>query len=410
MENYELINTCPITGKQDKSIYLDLGMMPLVNNLNDTKKESLVCEKYPLEVQLFEDSRLSSLTVAVDPNILYKNYLYKSGVSKPYIDHCKEMLWFLDSYLFLKEGDRILDIGGNDGTLLRTFLDKNPKLEVLNIDASENLTNEAIGNGIPSINAFWGEEVSKKIDIKFRAIITTNCFQHTRPIESFVKGIKNSLDRFGIWCLEFPYWKDSVETNQFDQVYHEHVYYYTIGTLKRLFNANGLEIIKAVRYKIHGGTMRLLITHKGLLNETFQPCSSVDKIIEEEAKSLEEYIVWGKQINSNLEESKDFLISLKKSGNRIAGFGAAAKGCIFLNASNIDHQILDFIIDDTNLKQGKFVPGTGLEVVSRDILKKEKIDYIVILAHNFKDYIIESLKDFGYTGKFITFLPEFKII
>ena len=139
MNTYTHIDKCPITGDTNGIKYFDLGELPLVNNLNDTKEESLNCPRYPLAVQLFEQSGLSALTVEVDPNILYNYYLYKSGVSQPYIEHCDEMFEFVNTYLNLTEEDRVLDIGGNDGTLLKEFLKKKSYLNVLNIDASANL-------------------------------------------------------------------------------------------------------------------------------------------------------------------------------------------------------------------------------------------------------------------------------
>lgn len=410
MKNYKIVEKCPITSLEKKVTYLDLGLMPLVNNLNNTREESLNCPKYPLAVQLFEKSNLSTLTIEVNPKILYERYLYKSGVSQPYIEHCEEMFEFVNTYLNLDKNHKILDIGGNDGTLLKTFLKKKPLLDVLNIDASENLTAEAKENGIPSINGFWGIKLAKKINTKFKLITTTNCFQHTAPIESFVEGILVSLDKFGIWCLEFPYWKTSIETGQFDQVYHEHIYYYLIKPLSLLFDKYNLRIIKAIKYPIHGGTVRLLISHKGELGEAFQPCDGVQKIIDEENFSIEDYINWGNKIQNNILESKKVILSLKEKGYKIAGFGAAAKGCIYLNAAKIDYNQINYIIDDTNIKQGKFIPGTGIEVVSRETLKNNPVDYIIILAHNFSEYIIKSLKQDGYEGKFILFLPEFQII
>jgi hypothetical protein len=411
MDNYKLIKKCPITENDKSIIYLDLGLMPLVNNLNNTKEESLNCPRYPLAVQLFKESGLSSLTAEINPDILYQHYLYKSGISQPYIDHCKEMFWFVDAYLQLKEKDNVLDIGGNDGTLLKTFLEKKPYLNVLNVDASENLTKEAEENGIPSINGYWGIEFAKKLNKKFKLITTTNCFQHTAPIKSFVEGIALSLDKFGIWCLEFPYWKTSIETNQFDQVYHEHVYYYLVEPLAKLLDKHNLQIIKSVHYPIHGGSMRLLISHKGKVGEAWQRDDySVPPTLEAEQFIIDDYIKWGKNIRNNIRESKEFILSLKDKGVKIAGFGAAAKGCIYLNAAGIDFNQIEYIVDDTNIKQGKFIPGTGIEVVPREKMKTNPADYIIILAHNFSEYIIKSLRQDGYKGKFIIFLPKIKVI
>ena len=409
---YKNINKCPITNSTNRITYLDLGDMPLVNSLNDSKFDSINCAKFPLAIQLFTESMLSTLTVEIDPKILYTNYLYQSRVSAPYIYHCKEMFNFVNHYLQLKNTDRILDIGGNDGTLLKTFLSIKSDLNVLNIDASKNLTEYASQNNIPSINAFWNFDTAKIINKKFKLITTTNCFQHTLDINSFIQGIEISLDQYGIWCLEFPYLKTSLETNQFDQVYHEHIYYYMIQPLELLLNKYNLRIIKITQHPIHGGTIRLLISHAADLGKGWQPCDySVSQTKNnEDSINTDTYINWGNNIKTVLNNAYTFISNLKNDGAKIVGFGAAAKGCVFLNAANINYEYIDYIVDDTELKQYKFIPGTGIEVLPRTILQTDKPDYILILAHNFSEYIMKSLKDYGYTGKFILLLPEPQIL
>ncbi len=407
MKEVTQVTNCPITNDSERFTYIDLGDMPLVNNLCDTKEESLDCKKYPLAVQYFPKSKLSCLTENVDPNLMFSQYSYKSGVVKAYADHCKEMFWFVDTYLNLKENDNVLDIGGNDGTLLHSFLQKKPYLNVLNVDASTNLTQLSRERGVPALNAFWGVETAKTLDKKFKLITSTNVFQHTPPIADFAEAISLSLDYKGIWCLEFPYWKTNMETKQFDQIYHEHVYFYLVEPLKQLFEKFGLEIIKAVKYPIHGGTLRLLISKKG----DWDVCSGVDKIIKEEEIITEDYYKqWGQTISSHISYCNIFLNNLKQNNKNIIGFGAAAKGCIFLNSAKIDDTILDVVIDDTDLKQNKFIPGTGIQIKDRRYLKENKVDYILILAHNFKDVIIESLRNDGYDGEFIVLFPNVEII
>jgi hypothetical protein len=404
------VNKCPITGDDRSFTYLDLGEMPLVNNLTNTREESFNCKKYNLSIQYFEKSKLSCLTENVEPDLMFSQYSYKSGVVKAYSDHCKELFWFVDYYLQLTEAHNVLDIGGNDGTLLKTFLEKKPYLNVLNVDASENLTKLSIENGIPALNVYWGTETAKKLNKKFKLITSTNVFQHTPPIVDYVEAISMSLDKFGIWCLEFPYWKTNMETNQYDQIYHEHVYYYLLQPLKILLERFGLRIIHTVRYPIHGGTLRLLISHIGEMGEAWQQADVVDVFLKEE-NSIDEtyYKEWGMQISNHILNCKEFLVSLKNNDNNIIGFGAAAKGCIFLNSAKIDDSILDCVIDDTDLKQEKYIPGTGIQIHSREYLKNNNVDYILILAHNFKDIIIESLKD-EYKGKFIVLFPKPEII
>ena len=258
-KNVTSVLTCPITGDSEKFTYINLGEMPLVNNLCDTRQESFDCQRNKLEVQYFPKSKLSCLSENVDPSLLFSQYSYKSGVVKAYAEHCDEMFWFVDFYLELQTGEKVLDIGGNDGTLLETFLKTKPYLDVLNIDASENITGLSRSKGIPTINAFWGVETAKKLNKKFKLITSTNVFQHTPPIVGFVEAVSISLDKFGIWCLEFPYWKTTMETKQYDQIYHEHVYYYLIEPLQTLLQKFGLRIIKILHIPIHGGSVRLLI-------------------------------------------------------------------------------------------------------------------------------------------------------
>lgn len=407
MKEVTQVINCPITNDSERFTYIDLGEMPLVNNLLDTREESLDCKKYPLAVQYFTKSKLSCLTENVDPNLMFSQYSYKSGVVKAYADHCKEMFWFVDTYLDLKENDNVLDIGGNDGTLLKSFLEKKPYLDVLNIDASTNLTDLSRQKGIPAINKFWGVETAKTLNKKFKLITSTNVFQHTPPIADFAEAISMSLDDKGIWCLEFPYWKTNMQTLQFDQIYHEHVYFYLVEPLKQLFDKFGLEIIKAVRYPIHGGTLRLLISKKG----DWYVCDGVQKLIDEEQSIDQKYYEdWGEVIKEHISDCNGFLRMLKADGSNIIGFGAAAKGCIFLNSAKIDDAILDIVIDDTDLKQGKFIPGTGIQIKDRTYINENKVDYILILAHNFKDVIIESSRNDGYVGKFIILFPQIKII
>jgi hypothetical protein len=404
------VKKCPITNDTESFTYLDLGEMPLVNNLTNTREESINCKKYNLAVQYFKKSKLSCLTENINPDLMFSQYSYKSGVSKDYSDHCKEMFWFVDHYTMLDKDDYVLDIGGNDGTLLKNFLEAKSYLNVLNIDASENLTKLSNENGIPAMNAYWGVETANKLNKKFKLITSTNVFQHTPPIVDYVEAISMSLEKFGIWCLEFPYWKANMETNQYDQIYHEHVYYYLLQPLKILLEKFGLRIVHCLKYPIHGGTLRLLITHIGKMGEAWQPSDVVDKFLNEEnTLSPEYYINWGKQISNHILNCKEFLLSLKKQNKNIIGFGAAAKGCIFLNSVKIDDSIIDCVIDDTDLKQHKFIPGTGIQVQSRSYLKSNNVDYILILAHNFKDTIIKSLEN-DYIGKYIVLFPEPVII
>jgi len=403
--------SCPMTGDTDKIKYFDLGDMPIVNNLTDTFEESLTVKKYPLSVNLFRKSGLSMLDVVVDPTKMFENYTFRSSTNKPYYTHCKNMYKHLSSFIDLKNDDLCVDIGGNDGTLLMAFNEMEdelnlPECEKLNIDPSKNITEISIKNGIKTLVEYFNDSTYHKIEKKAKLIVSTNVFQHLYNIKSFVIGIRNLLENDGIWCLEFPYWANTMETNQFDQVYHEHIYYYMVNPINNFLNDNGLKIISITDHYIHGGSLRLVITKN---DSSRLSDGTLDYYLKKEEKFDEKYYLnWAEEVEKHLSKCKDILDSLK--GKNIVGFGAAAKGCIFLNKQKIDYNTIKYVIDDTELKQNKYIPGTGIKIVKRNIIKEREIDYILILAHNFSEYIIKSMRDYGYKGKFIVFFPVIKII
>lgn len=408
MNIHTTIDCCPITNSPTKYRYFSLGNIPLVNNLCESKTESLSVKKFPLNIVYYPSSGLSSLDFAVDSKLLFSHYLFKSEVNIPYYTHCQEMFAYLQKYVTVEDNTKIIDIGGNDGTLLDAFKkSSNKNFNVLNFDPSENLSKLSIKKGIPTNVNFFSYETANELDTKFDIIVSTNVFQHLKDINSFVKGINHIISDNGIWSLEFPYWIHDMITNQFDQIYHEHIYYYSIKPLKSLFEKHNMKIINITKQNIHGGTIRLIIAKE---NSKFIQDQTVNDFLSNEEKyNLNYHINWGNNIHNHIEKSSELIKRLKNENKTIYGFGAAAKGCIYLNAMGINNTHIDYIIDDTDIKQEKFVPGTGIKIVNRDILKNKQPDYILILAHNFCDYIINSLKS-QYSNKFILLIPDIRII
>jgi glycosyltransferase involved in cell wall biosynthesis len=400
------IEVCPISGEMEAIEFLDLGTLPLVNNLCDTKEESLNCGKFPLSIQIFPKSRLTTLADIVDKDNLFLNYMYESGVNKPFLKHCADMYDYLSGFLYFKKGDLVLDVGGNDGSLLLEFKKKNEKLDYINIDASRSFIEINARAGISYVNKYFDEHflISGK---KATLITSTNVFQHTLPIRSFVRGIYRNLTNEGLWCLEFPYLLTTLFSDNYDQVYHEHIFYYLLSNIVDLLKQEGMKVVNVSFYNIHAGTLRVLSAKQ---ESKMQPDQSVDSFLNlEKYLSVEYCIEWGKRMHNKIREFREFFDSLKEEGKVIYGFGAAAKGCVFLNSIDIDYNTIPYIIDDTPFKQDKFMPGTGIQIKDRSILKAAKVDYILILAHNFKEYIINSLKG-QYDGEYIVMFPYINII
>jgi ubiquinone/menaquinone biosynthesis C-methylase UbiE len=375
---------------------LDLGTQPLVNNLCSSREESLSAKRYPLKAEYQEDLTIH-LDTEISPDILYKNYLYHSGVSKPYIEHCKKMF---ESIQHLNT-DVVIDVGGNDGTLLKTFKQQSNQFErLINVDASESFQKQNEDAGIEYICGFFNEEISLP---KANIITSTNVFQHTANIRSFVRGVQRHLDTNGVWVLEFPYTLTTLLTLQFDQFYHEHYYYWLLTPLQKLFHEYGLKIVDISEQNIHGGTMRLWIAKE---SSSFPVAKSLEDYKRKEFElSLSTFDL---NVKKYVDKSKDFILNLH---GKTAFFGAAAKGCVFLNALEISvHNMPDsYVIDDTTEKQGLFFPGTGFEICNRQTLVDKPVDNIIILAHNFKDHIVKSLREFNFEGNIITMLPSVEI-
>lgn len=399
---------CPISGSNQGYTFLDLGNVPLVNNLLDTKEESLQCEKFPLAVQFFPESQVTCLTETVDKDSLFLNYLYRSGVNYPYLVHCAKMYAYLANMVDLRDNDLIVDIGGNDGSLLHEFEKENPNLKFLNVDASESFKEENEERQFKYVNEFFGSKCRWEPEQKAKVIVSTNVFQHTFPMREFVQDIYYHLSHEGVWCLEFPYILTTLTKNNYDQMYHEHVYYYCLKNIVDLLDQEGMKVINVSYHDMHAGTLRVISCKK---TSKRQQDTTINSFLNLEASLTLRYMMdWGKHTEKKIKSFEKFIKDKVEKGFKIAAFGAAAKGCVFLNSCNLDFTDIQYIIDDTEFKQGRFVPGTGIQVVCREVLKyAQQPDYILILAHNFKDYIIESLKD-QYTGKFIVMFPDIQII
>jgi len=387
------------------NIILDLGDIPLVNNLKSTKEESIDAKTYSLKA-LIEENLTVRLDTQVNPHEMFGEYLYRSGVSEPYKNHCNKMWYDIQHYVYgatpySKRNIVVADIGGNDGTLLKCFKRQHNKemlgnIELFNVDPSSSFKTDNEIDGINYVQDFWGDvELPKKANL----IVSTNVFQHNSDVRKFLAGIRKNLH--GIWVLEFPYFLRTAQTDQFDQFYHEHYFYWLITPIVELFNEYGLGIISVSEHDIHGGTIRIVSTN---LRDGDPNCFK--KYIEEEKNF--DFKKWGDKVRLKISSDQVFMANLMMNGS-VACFGAAAKGCVYLNA--IGRDLTDrmlYVVDDTAGKQGKFIPGTKLPVVSRQTLYETQPEYLLILAHNFKDYIMSSLRP-HYKGKFIVMLPKLEI-
>jgi hypothetical protein len=409
MESFKPHTKCRACSSTKLTKYLNLGQIPLSNNLCDSKLDSLNAETFPLEIMLCQDCGLSQLSIVVNPEKLFAHYVYRSSINKGYVDHCREMAKTLKERYGLDDKSFIIDIASNDGALLREFKEEIGS-QVLGVDPAKNLAKMASEQGIPTIDEFWTKELSTSIkETCGRAdiITATNVFAHVDDIVLFLEACKIAIKPTGLIIIECPYFPIQIGNIDYTQTYFEHLSYITFTPIYNLCRKIGLHVRNVETQDIHGGTIRFYLSLTQFPNN---PDNIIKYIGNEEHLNLEKYFKWGENVMEFEDELYYNIQDLKEQDKTIAGFGASAKGNILLNTVGLNDQHLEYIVDETPEKQDKYSPGLGLKIVGMEELLNNPVDYLLILSYNFKDEIIKKVKGKGYKGKFIVPIPKFEIV
>lgn len=392
---------CRVCGSLKLKLYLDLGVMPLSNNLLNHPDDPTPL--YPLQVLFCENCGLSQLSVVIDPEKLFGHYVYRSSISQGYKDHCKKMAIDLKQQFNLDESSFHIDIAGNDGALLEEFK-KVINGWVLNIDPAQNLTKICEAKDIRMYNAFWGFDAVKHLKNtnwpEADLITATNVFAHVDDAEEFLLAAKQILKPNGHLVLEFPYLIDFIQKNEFDTVYFEHLSYFSINSLDNLCYIAGLKLIDVSHHNIHGGSVRCTISN---LNQSVSNKSVRMYVNNEKHSGYTSYIkyyLWAIDIKNLIETFASNINRLAHKAT-IWGFAASAKGNVLLNCADINNSTMPYIVDQTPEKIGKYSPGVGIKIVDMPQLIIEQPDYLVLLSWNFGTEIIEKCRKAGYRGHFI---------
>jgi SAM-dependent methyltransferase len=401
---------CYICSNSDLIQFLDLGKHP--PPLNFVTKEDLkqIPSSFPLQVYFCNKCQLVQLGDAVDPNVMFKNYLYTSGVSTAFRNHLSEFAQHMVDKFSPTSEDLIIDIASNDGTLLKFF--QSYGVRVLGIEPS-NIAKIAEENGINTVNDFFNENIANNIlknQGQAKIITITNAFAHIKDLDSIMKGIKLLLRDDGIFVSESQYLVDIIEKLEYDTIYHEHLRYYSLHTLLQLFEKYDMEIFDCERISSHGGSIRVYAASK----KQFKKSSNIETMLNLERKlnlsSIETYKKFANRVYQNKSDLLSMLEKIKSSGKTIVGISAPARSSTVLNFCHIDSSILDYIAEKSPLKLGKFTPGMHIEVVDDSKLIQEQPDYALLLSWHLADSIISKIQNDGYKGKIIVPLPIPKII
>lgn len=397
----------------DLERFLDLGKQPPANaflNKEDFEKEQF----YPLVVARCVNPACGFVQLAhvVDADELFADYLYVSSTSPVFVKHFVEYAGDMHRRLNLKDA-LTLDIGSNDGVLVKPLTELGAR--AMGVDPAKKIAEEATKQGYETIAGYFTEQFARDLAKergKAKLITANNVFAHIDDLDEVMHGVVVLLSDDGLLTIEAPYLVDFIEKKYFDTVYHEHLSYLALRPLEAFFKTYGMHIVDIEKVDSHGGSARIMVA---LQKSNFEKASVVVEMIkEEERRGLhkpEVYRQFAQDIARIKEELTQLLSSLRREGKKIAGYGAPAKGNTLLNFMHIGPDILDYIIDDSPLKQGLYTPGMHIPVYGSMQLSHDKPDYLFILAWNFAESIMKKNEAFrAGGGKFIIPVPTPSIL
>ncbi len=407
--SYHPREECRICGGRRLSVIVDLGLMPLANRFispDDRAPEPRI----PLVVMRCMDCANAQLSVVVDPALMFTTYAYRSGVSSTFIRHCDRFAREAEEIAGLPRGAPVLDIGGNDGTLLSSFAGRGYRTHL--VDPAGNLAPTSRAAGHEVLSAFWGHEAAEKSARQWpcmELVTATNVVAHVDDLDEFFSAVARVLAPTGHFVLEVPYLADLVEKSEFDTIYHEHLSYFLLQPLLRLGERHGLRARYVRRIPIHGGGLRLYFGRGTYASDAVRAMLDFER----DAGLHEEhpYRRFAREIDWIRGELRTALTRFREEGKRVAAYGASAKGAILLNAAQADSTLVQYIVDDTPEKQGHLAPGTRIPISPRSRLDTEPPDYLLILAWNFVDEIVEKTSAFSTRGgRYIIPVPALRIL
>lgn len=391
-------------------LVLDLGLQPLANRLLRVEQLGEIEPRYPLRLALCEDCRLLQLVETVPPAELFSDYVYFSSTSDAMVEHARVSSKRYIREFSLKKESLVTEIASNDGYNLQHY--QAAKIPCQGIEPAANIAEVARQKSIRTIVDFFSNKLAKKLTPS-DLILANNVFAHVPDINDFVAGIKTLLKPEGTAILEFPCAMDMMRLGEFDTIYHEHVFYFTLTSLRPLFARHGLMIRDVESFTLHGGSLRIFVVHENYKD----PCESVRELMDFESARQ----VWSEQLYQDFADRtatfrlrlRNCLHLIKHSGKSIAAYGASAKGSTLLNYCEIGTDTIDFLVDRSPAKQGKFTPGTHFFIypVEELIGGAYRPDYCLLLTWNFADEILEQQKAYRAAGgAFIIPFPEPRIV
>lgn len=404
---------CRFCGSPLRTTFVDLGMSPLCQTHIAPEQLNRMEAFYPLHAYVCNTCFLVQLGEYVSPEAIFTEYAYFSSYADTWVSHVKKYAYEMSRRLGLGQQSFVVELASNDGYLLQFFVEQG--IPVLGIEPAANVANVATGKGIPTLVEFFGAATAAQVarsSGKADLLLGNNVLAHVPDLNDFVAGMKTLLKPSGVITMEFPHLTKLIDQNQFDTIYHEHFSYFSFSVVEKVFAQQGLTLFDVDELTTHGGSLRIYGRHT---EDGTKPVSArVDEMKKAEAGwgvfRLETYARFAEQVKRTKRNILTFLIEAKNAGRSVVGYGAPGKGNTLLNYCGIRRDFLDYTVDRSPHKQGKYTPGTRIPILSPEEVKKTKPDYLFILPWNLKDEIIQQnafIRDWG--GKFVVPIPEIRV-
>ncbi len=411
---HKVFNLCRFCNKGELTKVINIGQVPLAGGfVKKSDINSKIQFYYPLSLGFCQKCKMLQTIETVDENTLFENYYYATSKIRTLTSHLNKLADEITSSLKNKQGF-VVEIGSNDGVLIRR-LTKN-KVKSLGVDPARNLVLPKIKKKLSLMCAYFNKTTAKKIISKFGTadvITSSNTMAHIEDIASVYRGIKILLKKNGFAIIEVHYLQNLIQEFQYDMIYHEHLYYYSVSSMQNILKLYELEMYDVKKIPIHAGSIRFYIQHK---NGPRKTSGNVKLFLDEEDNQKINELETFFQFNETMKRKKQLLLTkltaLKRESKSIAGYGASGRANTIMGYCGIGKETLDYIIDDSPLKQGAYTPGNKLEIINSSILTtKKRPDYVLLFAWSFFDEIIsKNAKYLQLGGKFLLPLPKIKIV